>query len=510
VPAAGKQFRATLLERQAAASAATMRRLLLRSRDRIERTILRAAARGDFMAAANVRDAAYRQVRNEYVKLQGGVDLWTRREARNVARQWHELAIDDLPGGADALTWAQFDKGFLDDTIARVHPSSSASVAAVNAGKLAPRLGGMLEADINFLRSNYVEVQRLGAASGMTLREMQKEMLSRVAKETPGFQFIDVAGRKWKSNNYFKMLTKTITLNVSRDTYAETTTQAGYDVHVIEGNVIPTSHEACRKWAGKLVSMTGATPGLPTISQAIAEGLYHPNCRHYTAVVLPSERDDFEAAEAAVDAKRNDEAFTSTPGAGPGLTPADNIDKPVVIQPPKPKKKKATKPKPAPKRRASLAGDKGEVIQVEGGYIDIQYKDTKFSPRGQSVVDFVVEESKRGEGIGKTLLDKALKKHPDLGGQVSSRAALKVAHNAGMRNPSNPDATLEKLFKQLESDTSVFMAINDEAGRSSAAKSVAKGSARKGSSSNKKTGGEVKVKASKGRKAHTRRKPKQH
>jgi len=176
--------------------------------------------------------------------------------------------------------------------------------------------------------------------------------------------------------------------------------------------------------------------------------------------------------------------------------------KPVVVNPPK--------KRPTPKRRASLAGDKGEVIQVEGGYIDIQYKDTKFSPRGQSVVDFVVEESKRGEGIGKTLLDKALKKHPDLGGQVSSRAALKVAHNAGMRNPSNPDATLEKLFKQLESDTSVFMAINDEAGRSSAAKSVAKGSARQGSSSNKKTGGEVKVKASKGRKAHTRRKPKQH
>lgn len=112
----------------------------------------------------------------------------------------------------------------------------------------------------------------------------------------------------------------------------------------------------------------------------------------------------------------------------------------------------------------SLAGDDGEVFRVPNGRIDIQHK-TKYSPRSQSVIDFVVDEEMRGKGIGDQLLKTAMAKYKDLGGQVSSLASLKVFYNNGFRNPDNPNMTFEELVKEFQlNGGSLFMAMNDENG----------------------------------------------
>lgn len=44
-----------------------------------------------------------------------------------------------------------------------------------------------------------------------------------------------------------------------------------------------TSTRTCDKrspWGGKVLSLTGETPGYPTMAEAKAAGLFHPNCRH--------------------------------------------------------------------------------------------------------------------------------------------------------------------------------------------------------------------------------------
>jgi GNAT superfamily N-acetyltransferase len=113
----------------------------------------------------------------------------------------------------------------------------------------------------------------------------------------------------------------------------------------------------------------------------------------------------------------------------------------------------------------SLVGDKGELIKTDGGRIDVQHV-TKFSPRKQSVIDFVVDEDKRGKGIGDKLLKQALSKYNDLGGQVSSIASLKVFHNNGFRNPDLPNGSFNehlKLFK--EEGGSLYMAHKDDNGK---------------------------------------------
>lgn len=112
----------------------------------------------------------------------------------------------------------------------------------------------------------------------------------------------------------------------------------------------------------------------------------------------------------------------------------------------------------------SLAGEDGEVLRVPHGRIDIMHK-TKWSPRSQSVIDFVVDEERRGQGIGDGLLKMAMAKYKDLGGQVSSLASLKVFYNNGFRNPDNPNMTFDELVKEFRANGgSIFMAVNDDQG----------------------------------------------
>jgi len=112
----------------------------------------------------------------------------------------------------------------------------------------------------------------------------------------------------------------------------------------------------------------------------------------------------------------------------------------------------------------SLAGEDGDLIQHQGGRIDI-HTNPKFAPRKQSVIDFVVPEEQRGKGLGHILLQKAMDKHKDLGAQVSSLASLTVFHNKGFRNPNIPKGSFDDHKKEFaENGGSLFVARNDNDG----------------------------------------------
>ena len=113
----------------------------------------------------------------------------------------------------------------------------------------------------------------------------------------------------------------------------------------------------------------------------------------------------------------------------------------------------------------SLVGSRGTKFQIGNSYIDIQHSGLTHAPRGQSIVDFVVDEHQRGQGIGKRLLAYAMTRFSDLGGQSSSAASISVLYGAGFRNPANPDATVAELDEIRRLDSSVFLAQNDGTGR---------------------------------------------
>lgn len=103
--------------------------------------------------------------------------------------------------------------------------------------------------------------------------------LVRVA--TPG-------GRFWRPGPYARMLARTGVADARRVAFRARYLQNGVDVVRVVAN--GTTHDVCRRWEGELLSLTGATPGLPTVAEARAAGLFHPNCRHRYVVAGDQEQ----------------------------------------------------------------------------------------------------------------------------------------------------------------------------------------------------------------------------
>ena len=112
----------------------------------------------------------------------------------------------------------------------------------------------------------------------------------------------------------------------------------------------------------------------------------------------------------------------------------------------------------------SLVGSSGTKFQIGDSFIDVQHTGLTHSPRNQSIINFVVDENQRGQGIGKKLLAHAMKHFHDLGGQTSSTAAIHVLYGAGFRSPDEPTATVNELDAIRRENSSVYLAQNDREG----------------------------------------------
>lgn len=127
------------------------------------------------------------------------------------------------------------------------------------------------------LRKDTAAIMRRASVEGLTRKEATKALMGEVLTKSPAFQFIDKAGRKWDSSQYFEMLTRTTMMNTHREVYINTLTSEGSDLAIFSGH---GATDICGKWEGEVVSLTGATAGYPTLDDAIADGMFHPNCRH--------------------------------------------------------------------------------------------------------------------------------------------------------------------------------------------------------------------------------------
>ena len=67
-------------------------------------------------------------------------------------------------------------------------------------------------------------------------------------------------------------------LNTSRQEYFDTCAENGADVVAV--TVSGHCCDKCAVWENRLLSISGATKGLPTVDEATAAGLFHPNCTH--------------------------------------------------------------------------------------------------------------------------------------------------------------------------------------------------------------------------------------
>ena len=143
---------------------------------------------------------------------------------------------------------------------------------------------------ISELRRMSARVMREAALTGMTRAEVSRhlaaELLYAPDAKLRSFQFIDAGGRRWKTEKYFNMLGRTLLHNNARECYLAGCAKAGSDIVTI--SVSGDCCDVCGKYENALLSISGATPGLPTLQEAMDEGLFHPNCTHRIIAVPES------------------------------------------------------------------------------------------------------------------------------------------------------------------------------------------------------------------------------
>jgi len=141
----------------------------------------------------------------------------------------------------------------------------------------------MGENAVRHLRNAAVAVFNKAKIEGKTDQEIQKalaEAWDAEAGDQESHRFVDSRGRSWSNAAYLQMLTRTTLATVHRNAQINTLVGNGCDLARISGDGGGEVCDACQRWEGKVVSLTGATRGFPTLDEAKADGLFHPNCVH--------------------------------------------------------------------------------------------------------------------------------------------------------------------------------------------------------------------------------------
>ncbi len=161
---------------------------------------------------------------------------------------------------------------------------------------LAENLNGRFEDVCNLIGRKVNDVYRQVAIESVVSNKIGFNTIKQSAKrirEELAFRgitgFVDKAGRKWNMKTYAEMAARTVSAEATRRGQWNEFLEHGEDL------VQVSSHSSecplCAPWEGAILSISGKTKGYPTVADAAAAGLWHPNCLHSTALYVPGEKE---------------------------------------------------------------------------------------------------------------------------------------------------------------------------------------------------------------------------
>jgi hypothetical protein len=203
--------------------------------------------------------------------------------------------------------------------------------------------------------------------------------------------FRDRANREWNMSTYAEMVARTTTMQVHLEGTANRLLEQGHDLIEISSHV--GACPLCVPWEGKVLSLTGKTPGYPTLEEAKAAGLFHVNCRHAYGLYidLDKEIERLEAELAAAPVAGSDErGIKPLPAEGVEIVNDDSIVKVELIH---------TEDYTIPS-----GPRKGEVIKERMGSSEVRASKSKDG--AITLMHMMVDEKHRGKGLLVSLLDK--------------------------------------------------------------------------------------------------------
>ncbi|MFA5387861.1 MAG: phage minor capsid protein [Candidatus Paceibacterota bacterium] len=124
-----------------------------------------------------------------------------------------------------------------------------------------------------------------GVIGGKARREVGK-IIKGTLREQGLDALIDKAGHSWTLDRYADMLYRTKVVEARNRGLINRMVENDYDLVQVSSH--PDTCPTCATWQGKILSARGQTKGYPTVAEAEADGLFHPNCRHAINVLIPS------------------------------------------------------------------------------------------------------------------------------------------------------------------------------------------------------------------------------
>lgn len=124
-----------------------------------------------------------------------------------------------------------------------------------------------------------------GLISGQAIEQVKKNIKGTLAEQ--GLTALkDKSGRSWQLDRYAEMLFRTKAVETRNRGMVNRMVENGYDLVQVSSH--QGTCDSCSAWEGKILSITGNDKKYPTVAQAEAGGLFHPNCRHAINVLVPS------------------------------------------------------------------------------------------------------------------------------------------------------------------------------------------------------------------------------
>lgn len=212
-----------------------------------------------------------------------------RREAAQLRLPLDDIAeglADAYEGGLDAAA-AQLARAGIDDIAAGLADAERGALRAIVRETVAP-LEGL---PVQVLRQANDAYRRIVART--TTLELTGTITRRQAAQAALNQFADVgitgftdaAGRRWDLASYAEMAVRTGGANAVRQGRFDRLSANGRDLVMVSDS--PEECELCRPWEGRVLSISGGTPGYPAIAEARAAGLFHPGCTHDVTLYTP-------------------------------------------------------------------------------------------------------------------------------------------------------------------------------------------------------------------------------
>jgi len=222
--------------------------------------------------------------------LDGAVKDWSKESTRTVYEGAMEVSDDRLSKvlGATIKGQVGFD--------APIHLESINLLAEAAYSPFRDhitRIGRRVDDD--FQRAQ-VQAARSALVGADTAQSMARNLRATLGEQGLFF-FEDRSGRAWDLRRYSEMASRTILRECETQATANRLAQCG--VHLGEVSYHVTAQgpcDICGPWQGKLLDLDGSSNGAyPTVDEARAGGLWHPNCRHNLIPHVPDIDDQIEA-----------------------------------------------------------------------------------------------------------------------------------------------------------------------------------------------------------------------